>query len=674
MAVFYALLFQILSFVVLATSQTSFNFINFRDNWRNGEETCPEDGRWVCLYKDAVIDGENGEIILTPNSTIKKATSQGRATYSQPVQLFKTSTNEIANFTTEFSFAIEDLNSSDPSSADGLVFFMSPFPFKALTDSTGGHFGLIPDKHESNESRKFVAVELDTYYNRYWDPSSFHLGIDVNAIESKVYQNLSEILQNSTGKVIIDYNANSSNLSVTLFLASNPPVHISSRVDVKLNLSEKVTVGFIATTYNQIQSHKVRSWSFSSTLELGPPVPDGGKDKKLIVGLVVGLGALAFLVGFLICFFVIKRRKEDGDGDGDGDGDDSVTDVDLDGEFEHGRGPKRFSYNQLVSATHNFHKTKKLGEGGFGSVYKGYLRDLNLNVAIKRISSHSKQGKKEYIAEVKIISELRHKNLVSLIGWCHQASELLLVYELMENGDLHSHLFIHNQSFPWSVRFKIVQGLALALDYLHKGWKQCVIHRDVKCSNVMLDKDFNPKLGDFGLARFSEHGSNLQTTMMAGTMGYMAPESFIGKGNIGKESDVYSFGVVVLEIACGRKCVDHTMDEDKVKLVEWVWEMYGEGRMLEVFDRRLMEEEADVDKKEIMRVMLLGLWCVHPDRLQRPTISQSVAVLNLNASLPNLPPQMPVPSFTPSISVTSDSSYLLSSLATSSETLMHNAR
>ncbi|KMZ60189.1 putative Kinase [Zostera marina] len=672
MAVFYALLFKILSLMVLVTSQTSFNFTDFRENWRDGEKGCPEDKKWVCLYKDAVIDGENGEIILTPNSTIKKATSQGRATYSQPVQLFNTSTNEIANFTTEFSFAIEDLNSSDPSSADGLVFFMSPFPFKALTESTGGHFGLVPDKPESNESRKFVAVELDTYYNRFWDPSNFHLGIDVNTVQSIVYQNLSEILQNSTGKVIIDYNANSSNLSVTLFLASNPPVHISSLVDFKVNLSEKVTVGFIGATYNQIQSHKVRSWSFSSTLELGPPVPDGGKGKKLIVGLVVGLGVLASLVGFLIWFFVIKRRKEDGDGDDDG-----ITDMDLDGEFEHGRGPKRFSYKQLVSATHNFDKAKKLGEGGFGPVYKGYLRDLKQNVAIKRISGRSRQGRKEYIAEVKIFSQLRHKNLVSLIGWCHKTSELLLVYELMDNGDLHSHMFIHHRPLSWSVRYKIVQGLAAALVYLHEGWKQCVVHRDIKSSNVMLDKEFNAKLGDFGLARLSEHGSNLQTTMMAGTMGYMAPESFIGKGRIGKEADVYSFGIVALELACGRKCVDPNVDEDKVKLVEWVWEMYGEGTLHEVFDQRLMEEEEEekgvkIDKEEIKRVMVLGLWCAHPDLLQRPTVSQSLAVLNQNAALPELPPKMPIPSFIPSISVESDTSYRLSSTTTS--TSMHNAR
>ena len=252
--------------------------------------------------------------------------------------------------------------------------------------------------------------------------------------------------------------------------------------------------------------------------------------------------------------------------------DSEAIDVTIDDEFEKGTGPKRFTYHELSRATNSFAEVGKLGEGGFGGVYKGLLSDSNTEVAVKRVSRGSKQGKKEYISEVKIISRLRHSNLVQLLGWCHEKGELLLVYEFLPNGSLDAHLFGGKIMLTWIVRYKIALGLASALLYLHDEWEQCVVHRDIKSNNVMLDSNFNAKLGDFGLARLVDHDLGSQTTVLAGTMGYLAPEC-VTTGKFSKESDVYSFGVVALEIACGRKPVEPRDEPSKVRMLEWVWDL-----------------------------------------------------------------------------------------------------
>ncbi|MFS7920610.1 putative protein kinase RLK-Pelle-L-LEC family [Helianthus anomalus] len=187
-------------------------------------------------------------------------------------------------------------------------------------------------------------------------------------------------------------------------------------------------------------------------------------------------------------------------------------------DFEIGTKAKRFSYHELALSTSHFAKKEKLGEGGFSGVYRGFLKDSRTYIAVKRVSKSSKQGIKEYASEVKIISRIRHRNLVQLTGWCHEKRELLLVYEYMENGSLDSHLFEAKSLLRWGTRFKIAQGLASALFYLHEEWEQCVLHRDIKPSNVMLDSNFNTKLGDFGLAKLVDHEKGSQTTILAGSL------------------------------------------------------------------------------------------------------------------------------------------------------------
>ena len=162
---------------------------------------------------------------------------------------------------------------------------------------------------------------------------------------------------------------------------------------------------------------------------------------------------------------------------------------------------------------------------------------------------------------------------MQLIGWSHEKRELLLVYEFMPNSSLDTHIFSRKIHLEWPIRFKISQGLASALLHLHEEWEQCVVHRDIKSTNIMLDSNYNAKLGDFGLARLVEHGKGSETTVLAGTMGYMAPEC-VTTGKANKETDVYSFGIVVLEIGCGRKPIDPKAEEHQVNIVDWVWRLY----------------------------------------------------------------------------------------------------
>nr|XP_034578590.1 L-type lectin-domain containing receptor kinase IX.1-like [Setaria viridis] len=213
----------------------------------------------------------------------------------------------------------------------------------------------------------------------------------------------------------------------------------------------------------------------------------------------------------------------------------------------------------------------------------------------------------------------------------------------MPNGSLDTHLYNPVILLTWPVRFKIVLGLGSALLYLHQEWEQCVVHRDVKPSNIMLDASFGAKLGDFGLARLVDHGRGSHTTNLAGTLGYMDPECLVA-GRAGSESDVYSFGVVLLEIACGRPPVvpDDQENLGRARLLEWVWGLYGRGAVVEAADERM---GGDFDRVEMERVMVVGLVCAHPDCSLRPSIRQAVSMLQCEVTLPTLPEKMPAPKY-----------------------------
>ncbi|XP_057980507.1 L-type lectin-domain containing receptor kinase IX.1-like [Malania oleifera] len=616
---------QVFIFFLLLISQAksvSFNFTSFQPNTQN-----------IDYQGDAFPS--NGVIQVTKNQRDENLTgSVGRASYSEPVRLWDASTGRLTDFTTHFSFIIRAVDLS--LFGDGLSFFLAPFDSDIPLNSSGGYLALFSAESAFNASRnQIVAVEFDSFQNS-WDPSPNHVGIDINSIVSVANVTWKSSMKNgSVANAWVSYNSTTQNLSVFLTYANNPVFSRNSSlsyiVDLRKVLPEVVRVGFSASTGLWVEIHNILSWDFSSTLEIGDG--DGKKKTGLVVGLVLGIGVFTCGLGL---FWFVRWRKRANERE-----EDMTFDVSMDDEFEKGTGPKRFTYRELSHATKNFVEEGKLGEGGFGGVYKGVLSDSGAEVAVKRVSRGSKQGKKEYISEVKIISRLRHRNLVQLIGWCHEQGEFLLIYEFMPNGSLDSHLFGGKSMLTWTVRYKIALGLASALLYLHEEWEQCVVHRDIKSSNVMLDSNFNAKLGDFGLARFADHQLGLQTTVLAGTMGYLAPEC-VTTGKASKESDVYSFGVVALEISCGRRPVEPTAEPNRVRLVEWVWGLYGKGQLLEAADAKMGIE---FDEQQIECLMVVGLWCCHPDHTLRPSIRQVINVLNFEAPLPNLPSKLPVPMY-----------------------------
>lgn len=241
-------------------------------------------------------------------------------------------------------------------------------------------------------------------------------------------------------------------------------------------------------------------------------------------------------------------------------------------------------------------------------------------------------GEREYLAEICTIGRLRHKNILQLQGWCHENEHLLLVYNYMANRSLHH--FLNGGFLDWKTRYKILTGLASALLYLHEECGDPVVHRDVKPSNVMLDSEFNPYLGDFGLARLLKNVGGV-TTMVAGTLGYIAPEvSFTGKATT--ESDVYSFGVVVLEVVCGRR-FNNLLGENC--LVDHVWDMYVKGSLLEAVDPKL---QGDFEENQAVRILSVALACLHLDASLRPTMRKVVQILmNPEEPLMGLPDTRP---------------------------------
>ncbi|TVU18100.1 hypothetical protein EJB05_34170, partial [Eragrostis curvula] len=311
------------------------------------------------------------------------------------------------------------------------------------------------------------------------------------------------------------------------------------------------------------------------------------------------------------------------------------------------RSPREFSYKELSAATRGFDASRVIGNGAFGTVYKGIVPDTGAMVAVKRCTNNTTNGggdqaRSEFLSELSIIAGLRHRNLLRLQGWCYEKGEILLVYDYMRNGSLDRALFDSSSTLPWHHRRDILAGVASALAYLHHECERRVIHRDVKSSNVMLDESYRARLGDFGLARQAEHGASPDATAAAGTMGYLAPE-YLLTGRATDATDVFSFGALALEVACGRRPIGR---EGRCNnLVEWVWSLHGEGRLLDAVDPRLLTAAEEYDEGEVRRALLVGLACSSPDPALRPGMRAVVQMLSGEADPPFVPAARPSMSF-----------------------------
>ena len=424
----------------------SFNLTSFNDTYIN-------------CTGDALINSYR-QIEVTRDTRKENITqSVGRATYKEPVRLWENRTGRLTDFTTHFSFKIEATSPNAEWSADGLAFFItangSNLPYNK-TKVGGGALGLLDFALDNSTQNEIVAVEFDTFQNDF-DPSANHVGIDVNSVKSKanVTWPRSIISNGETVNAWVGYNSTTQNLSVFLTYAispdSNKTTGLFDYVNLKNVLPEWVSVGFSAATGDGTEFHTILSWSFNSTLEVEDVLiqpnktEDGSRKNNLGLGIGLAVSSAVVCCALGVLWFIFRRRRVSRNTEDLGDDDN------MDIEFEKGTGPRRFTYRELLNATNNFTEQGKLGEGGFGGVYKGLLSESNIEVAVKRVSRGSKQGKKEYMSEVKIISRLRHKNLVQLIGWCHEQRELLLVYEYMPNKSLDFHLFVAEITLTWPI-------------------------------------------------------------------------------------------------------------------------------------------------------------------------------------------------------------------------------
>ncbi|KAI9110298.1 hypothetical protein K1719_018740 [Acacia pycnantha] len=285
-----------------------------------------------------------------------------------------------------------------------------------------------------------------------------------------------------------------------------------------------------------------------------------------------------------------------------------------------------FSFESIVAATNNFSDSYKLGEGGFGPVYKGTLTD-GQEVAIKRLSKSSRQGLSEFKNEAKLMAKLQHTNLVRLLGFCIERDERILVYEYMPNKSLDFYLFDASRRdvLGWEKRFSIIEGIAQGLLYLHKYSRLRVIHRDLKASNVLLDEEMNPKISDFGMARiFGLRESEEKTNRVVGTLGYMAPEYEIN-GVVSIKIDIFSFGVMLIEILSGKKNNGRFDLDRPLNLIGYAWQLWNEGRALELIESAIYE--ASVENK-VQRGIHIGLLCVQDQAKDRPSMLDIISFLS----------------------------------------------
>ncbi|KAM3302615.1 putative L-type lectin-domain containing receptor kinase S.7 [Capsicum chacoense] len=604
----------------------------------------------------------NGVVGLTRELQVPSSSS-GSLIYNNPISFLDQETKKMVSFSTRFAFSVYNINPS--SYGDGLAFFLSPD--NQTLGSPGGFLGLVNSSQLTKN--KFVAVEFDTKQDLHFnDPDDNHVGLDIDSLISIKTANLMlagvDLKSRNLISSWIDYKSDEKKLMVFLSYSSSKPKKPILIVDIDLSeyVKEFMYVGFAASTEGSTELHTIENWRFqtfgfsgvkprsnrdphnvsdNSVVVKPPIVQDSGHKHHRSLGLVFGIGGPVFFCVVLVAFGWISFKKWRG------------VDTEKYLKAELVTGPRQFSYKELRTATRGFHSSRIIGNGAFGTVYKAFFMDSNSIAAVKR-SKHRHESKTEFGAELSIIACLRHKNLVQLQGWCIEKGELLLVYDFMPNGSLDKVLYQeseHGNPLKWPYRYNIAVGLASVLTYLHQECEQQVIHRDIKASNIMLDGSYNARLGDFGLARLMDHDKSPVSTLTAGTMGYLAPE-YLQYGKATEKTDVFSYGVVILEVACGRRPIEgEGSGHEMVNLVDWVWRLYSEGRIIDAADKRLKE---DFEEEEMIKLLLVGLSCANPDSAERPCMRRVFQILNNEAEPIFVPKLKPTLTFSTSIPLSID--------------------
>ncbi|KAF3944775.1 hypothetical protein CMV_028793 [Castanea mollissima] len=348
--------------------------------------------------------------------------------------------------------------------------------------------------------------------------------------------------------------------------------------------------------------------------------------------MILALVVTSFLI-FLRAHCLIKRKRKGKRQSSDSSNfEDFPSRREFDGSKRNSSFPV-FDLRTIIAATDNFSAANELGKGGFGSVYKGLLQN-RMEIAVKRLSKYSGQGVEEFKNEVALIAKLQHRNLVRILGCCIQGEEKMLVYEYLPNKSLDSFIFDETKKLclDWGKRFEIICGIARGILYLHQDSSLRIIHRDLKVSNILLDNTLNPKISDFGMARIVGGDQiEVNTNRVVGTYGYMSPE-YAMQGVFSIKSDVYSFGVLLLEIIAGKKNGTCYHDGLSPYLIEHVWDLWREGKAMEIVDASLGET---YPANEVLRCIQIGLLCVQEHARDRPTMLTIVFMLGNDTPLPS---------------------------------------
>lgn len=596
-------------------------------------------GNDLHLDGGARIIPNGGGVLQLTNATLRQI---GHAFFEKAIDF---TSSESVSFYTHFVCAL--LPAGD-TSGHGMAFVVSH-----STDFSGAeptrYMGLFNTSSNGSNSTRVLAVELDTSLApELGDISDNHVGIDVNSAVSLKAANASyfsdkegkdidmKLLSGDSIQVWVDYEGTTLNVSLAPLNNKKPSRPLLSSATINLTeilQGRRMFVGFSGATGSIMSYQYILGWSFSKTMaslqnidiSKLPKVPHTNSKKKKSPSLVLDalLGLIAFIVlGILIGAYLYRRNLY----------------AEVREEWEKEFGPLRYSYKSLYKATKGFSRNEFLGRGGFGEVFKGTLprsRELR-EVAVKRVSHDGEQGMKQFVAEIVSMRSLKHRSLVPLLGYCRRKHELLLVSEYMPNGSLDHYLFnLERSALPWWRRLAILKDIASALSYLHTEADQVVIHRDIKASNVMLDAEFNGRLGDFGMSRLYDRGTDPSTTAAVGTVGYMAPE--LTTMGASTATDVYAFGVFLLEVTCGRRPVEPSLSAAKRFLIKWVCECWKRSSLIEAKDPRLTE----FSSQEVEKVLKLGLLCANLAPDGRPAMEQVVQYLNGNLALPEFWPYSP---------------------------------
>ena len=597
----------------------------------------------MLLY--GVADIESRVLTLTNQTSF----AIGRALYPSKIPAKSPNSSDVVPFSTSFIFSIAPYEDILP--GHGIVFLFAPVTgIEGATSSQ--HLGFLNRTNDGNSTNHVFGVKFDVFKNEeFGDISDNHVGINVNSLtsmsahEAGYWPDNGKIssgggnssseedeksfkrLQLNNGKnyqVWIDYLDLHLNVTMAEAGKTRPQRPLLS---VALNLSDvfldDMYVGFTAATGRLVESHRILAWSFSnSNFSLSselitsglpsfvPPKKSIFQSKGFIAGITVGVFFCVVFCSvfswFLIRWKRLRARRREG----------------ME-EWELEYWPHRITHQEIEAATNGFSEENVIGTGGNGKVYKGVLEG-GAEIAVKRISHENDQGMREFVAEISSLGRLKHRCLVSLRGWCKRENgSFMLVYDYMENGSLDKRVFECEESklLSFKDRIRVLKDVASGVLYLHEGWESRVLHRDIKASNVLLDRDMNGRLGDFGLARMHGHDKVGSTTRVVGTVGYLAPE-VIRTGRASAQTDVFGFGVLILEVLCGRR----PMEEGKPHLIDWLWELMRKGELVLALDERL-RSRGELDEEEVEKVLHLGLLCTYPDPSARPTMRQVVKIL-----------------------------------------------